>query len=459
MSRGLLPCVLAAALGAAGCDRLLSLGSKQAQFDRDRAALADSRGDATVVPPGPVHLDPTFAGRGYLTFDGLISDQDYASGAVVDSKRRIVVVGQLTNSRTPPNQVPNKDAVVWRFLDDGSADDTFGQGGKIVLGQSNWDFARGVALDAQGAIVVGGNMEWSQLDGPTAWRFQSGGAPDPAFGSAGVAHYSVGGHEVTGTDLAFASDSGEVVLLGNDRDHTWISIGWLTAAGTPRLSFGTGEGHVEQVPPGTSTPQGTRLRLDRAGRVLVVGSSRPDATADLTIWRFLTNGFLDTSFNSSGFLTHNLGDGSDEVGADLDINSQDNIYVCGTSSGPAGSRMVVWKLQPNGTLATSFGGQGFVTPAPTGSAGSACRLDATGRLLVAGTLVDGQGKAKLSLWRLRDDGSLDPTLPGSGYGDAFPGRDEQVRSLTLDGASRVIVCGNVGIDAASDMVVWRLEIP
>ena len=97
--------------------------------------------------------------------------------------------------------------------------------------------------------------------------------------------------------------------------------------------------------------------------------------------------------------------------------------------------------------------------APPSTVGNACRLDAGGRLLVAGTSVDVQGKAKLTLWRLLADGSIDPTLHGTGYGDLFPGKDEQVRSLTLDGSTRAIVCGNVGTGAASDMAVWRLLVP
>jgi hypothetical protein len=100
-----------------------------------------------------------------------------------------------------------------------------------------------------------------------------------------------------------------------------------------------------------------------------------------------------------------------------------------------------------------------VLPAGPATTGSACRLDASGRLLVAGTRIDAQGKAKLTLGRLLFDGGLDPSFPTAGLTDLFPGRDEQVRSLTLDGTRRVIVCGNVGTGAAADMNVWRLNVP
>ena len=340
--------MLAAGFAVTGCNLILSFGPGRATQDvrpdgRTVDRTVEAAGD---LPPGTIRPDPSFAGRGTITADGMVSDEDYAAGAAIDSQGRIVVVGQMTNSIST-SAVPNKDAVIWRFLSDGNPDTTFRSGGKIALDQSNWDYARSVAIGAQDAIVVGGNMEWSQYDAPTVWRFLSDGAFDPGFGANGTGQYSVNGQEVAGTDMATDKTSGELVLLGNEHDHIWISVGWFYPNGKPRTPFG-GEGHVEAAPSLTPTPTGARLRIDGSGRVIVVGSSRPRGTdRDLTVWRFLANGALDQTFGSvkGGYLTHDGAavKGGDEAAADLDLDGAGNIYVCGTSTG-SGSQVVVWKL-------------------------------------------------------------------------------------------------------------------
>jgi uncharacterized delta-60 repeat protein len=457
--------VVLCCLAISGCHLFLPLSPGRDSQVREASTPSDAPG--CHASPGSVSLDCSFARHGFISVQGLAKDEDYAAGAAIDSKGRLVVAGQVTRSKNgaPPNEVPNKDAVIWRFLPDGAPDDSFG-GGQVIRSQSNRDFARSVAIAGGDVVVAAGNMEWSQQDAPTVWHILPTGEPDARFGSGGASHSSVAGYQVAGADQAFDMTVGDSVVLGNEHNLSWISVSWLSPTGTLNESFGSTGGHVEFSPPETTNPSGARLRFDGSRRVVVVGSSHPRGAGsdrDLTVWRINTNGALDSTFGPArkGFFTHDgaVSLGADEAGADFDLDGAGDLYVCGTTSGSVGSQAVVWKVRADGSLAGGFGDGGIALADGPPTAASACRLYADGRLLIAGTRGDAAGRMKLALWRLQPDGRADPALGGLALTDLFPGRDEQVRSLTLDGASRAIVCGNVGTGSSSDMVVWRLNLP
>lgn len=408
---------------------------------------------------GGVSLDPAFGAAGAITIDGAQQHEDYAAGVAVDAQGRIVVVGMVTVGFTPPSAY-NKDLALWRYLPDGKPDPSFDQDGALTYQLGNWDWGRDLALLADGKIVVGGNID-NTFDRPTLWRFLENGALDTTFGtSSGKSLLSVASAEVQGTDLAVDPASGEYLLLGNQQGN-WLTVGRFNAQGTLQKSFGT-TGYVtfKSLPSAT----GARLKVDQAGRVVVAGSSRPGgSTTDLMVVRFLPDGSLDSSFAGKGYLSHDGAGGTPgahETAQDLELDAQGNLWACGSTSGGKG-KLVVWKLRADGSLDPAFGAQGVLVDQPgAASEGSACRLDGIGRLVVAGTSSDTTGRSLLTLWRLLPSGAIDPSFGGkAAVVDATPGRDQHVRSLALAANGRAIVCGHVGSEASSDAALWRVVLP
>jgi uncharacterized delta-60 repeat protein len=286
---------------------------------------------------------------------------------------------------------------------------------------------------------------------------------DPTF--AGTGYYAFSG-PVPAEDYAAAAavdSAGRLVVVGN-QGGSWIAVGRFSASGALDPAFAS-VGYVTYK--ALPSAFGARLRVDALGRVIVAGSSRPRGVGldrDLTVWRFNSDGALDATFGASGYLAHDgaAGAAGEEAATDLALDADGAIYACGTVAAGT-SRLAIWRLLSDGRLDPAFGTGGVVvdgggTP-PAGPA--ACRLDGRGRLVVAGTTTDGFGVPKLTLWRFLRSGALDPSFDGAPRvaATAFAGRDEHVRSLTLVGADRAVVCGNVGADAAADMAVWRLVLP
>ncbi|MGC4116432.1 MAG: hypothetical protein QM765_18015 [Myxococcales bacterium] len=157
------------------------------------------------------------------------------------------------------------------------------------------------------------------------------------------------------------------------------------------------------------------------------------------VWRYTHEGALDPSFAGKGFFLHDGaggGTGSSDVGFDLALDPAGSLYVAGRSN----DQMTVWKLKEDGTLDTAFGGTGYRSfpPATAGrgpEVGNAVRVDRGGKILVAGASRSPAGDDDLAVWRINPDGTLDPTF---GVGGAF-----------LHGGA----AGGVGTDTAHDLVI------
>ena len=107
--------------------------------------------------------------------------------AAVDETGRILVAG------TGP--APDFPAAVARFLDDGSADASFGTNGTATIGT---DFRLGaLSVLADGSVVLGGSDSFSDVSQSALVRLASDGSLDTGFGNGGQAtfDFDVGGFE------------------------------------------------------------------------------------------------------------------------------------------------------------------------------------------------------------------------------------------------------------------------
>ncbi|MCZ6691775.1 MAG: hypothetical protein O7H41_19480, partial [Planctomycetota bacterium] len=187
----------------------------------------------------------------------------------------------------------------------------------------------------------------------------------------------------------------------------------------------------------------------------------------MAVWRYLEDGTLDPGFGVGGVFTHHdgAGGGDQDIGRDLMVDANDRIVVTGSSLNAAfGVSMMVWRLTPDGVLDSKLGGGGFVAylgddPGPGSASGNALAQDPSGMILVAGTsTVFGPA---MTIWRLRDDGGLDPEWGGTGIvAHCIPGwngggpQGGEGEDIAIDSQGRVVVAGRT-LENSSDMAVWR----
>jgi uncharacterized delta-60 repeat protein len=184
-----------------------------------------------------------------------------AVGVVTDGQGRTLVLGERSHDldeigEWPFTQVtfrrirqPLFDAVVWRFLVDGSLDRAFADGGERVLafnsgryvpvsggytGGDHLEGAAGLFLDDQERIVVAGWSDpgsWDPLLGvvtfgptrPFLARLTPGGMPDFTFHGDG--HVLIGWDGAGGGASALARASGRLTALARDPRGRWLLAG------------------------------------------------------------------------------------------------------------------------------------------------------------------------------------------------------------------------------------------
>ncbi|HXY50951.1 MAG TPA: delta-60 repeat domain-containing protein [Terriglobales bacterium] len=245
------------------------------------------------VPKG--ELDPAFGsgGRVMTNFSG---GNDSASGVAIQSNGDIVVVGTTSN----PAGTQGTNFAVARYLPNGTLDTSFAGTGKVstdFFGAN--DSASGVAIQSNGNIVVVGTTTNPKLGTGTEFalaRYLPNGTLDPSFGDNGEVANSFLGASDVGAGLAIQSN-GQIVVVGNDGGGGHSVLARYNSNGSLDTSFGTG-GYVSVSNPALADA----LALQADGKIVVasVGLLIQPGVSYGSVGRFNPDGSVDTTFGTSG---------------------------------------------------------------------------------------------------------------------------------------------------------------
>jgi uncharacterized delta-60 repeat protein len=170
--------------------------------------------------------------------------------------------------------------------------------------------------------------------------------------------------------------------------------GYSPATGVLDTTF-DGDGIVinDNAAGGYGRDEGESIYVDSSGKIYVTGYSRNSSgNDDMVIWRYNSNGSLDTSFGNNGIVVHHnaAGGNSDDVGRSIYVDNTGKIYVTGYSRNSSDNKdMVIWRYNSDGRLDTSFNGTGIVVHhnASGGNSydeGNSIYVDSSGKIYVTG---------------------------------------------------------------------------
>ena len=138
------------------------------------------------------------------------------------------------------------------------------------------------------------------------------------------------------------------------------------------------------------------VALQKDGKILLVGYSRATGAArsDFAVIRLNANGSLDTTFGGDGSVTTDFAGETDRANAVI-VQNDGSIVVAGSAQMPIaggffGNDYALVRYLPNGDLDPAFGGVGKVTTTIAGATdlGSSVALQVDGKILVAGRVAD-----------------------------------------------------------------------
>jgi uncharacterized delta-60 repeat protein len=352
-----------AALAVQADGKIVVAGHSSTDFDADFAvARYDTSGS----------LDLSFDGDGWLLTD--FGGLDMAHAVAVQADGRIVVAGISIVSSVG-------EFALARYNADGTLDTGFGLGGTVRTAVGGYAGAGGVAIQPDGKIVVVGTGRLGSNTSFAVVRYHADGSLDISFGAGGIALTDFGG-SAEATSVAIQAD-GKIVVGGQGGGASGVggfALARYNVDGSLDVGFGVG-GEVVTDLGGFDVVSGIAIQAD--GKIVAAGVGTRAGTWDFTLVRYTPSGALDASFDADGVVVTDVG--SDDFAQGVAIQADGKIVAAGVSGAELDGNFAVTRYSANGSLDTSFDGDGKLVTDVGGDDGArSVAIQGDGKIIAAG---------------------------------------------------------------------------
>lgn len=313
---------------------------------------------------------------------------------------------------------------------DGTLDALFGTNGQVQssYGVSSFQSAEGAAcaIQADGKIVITGDIHISGTYYMPVARFNTDGTVDTTFGTNGA---NVSVSQAVGKAIAIQPD-GKIIVCGYTNPGIQIILRRFNSNGSLDTSF-------NMTPSVTVNGGNIYIALQQDGKIVAASSHNNNAV----LVRYNVDGSLDTTFpqvsTTFGF--------ADAYFNGVFLQNDGKIVVVGGVDGP-GDKMLAARYLPNGSLDGSFGTlPGYtIIDITGGDFGYAGLLQPDGKIVVIGMIND---DINLGFVRLTAQGLFDDSFGAAGVVATSLGSFAPAAALQSDG--KLILAGSVSADGSN----------
>lgn len=306
----------------------------------------------------------------------------------------------------------------------GDLDTTFSTDGRVTtdvnaVNPGRNDRPRGLALQTDGKIVAAGfsNAPSTAIYDFALTRYNTDGSLDSAFSGDGRLLTNFGG-----IDQAFAvaiQANGKIVAAGQKCDNTFticdVALARYNVGGALDTTFSTDGKQTTDFGGGDNGTLGG-IAIQSNGKIIVAGYMWNGNNYDFAVYRYLSNGSLDTTFSGDGMVNFGFGAGRQDQPIDLAIQSDGKIVVAGFTGDADGNNnnFAVARLNAGGSLDTTFSIDGRqTTNFGNDEYAAGIALQSDGKIVLAGDKWNGTTDY-FALARYTTSGNLDPTFNGTG---------------------------------------------
>ncbi len=378
-------------------------------------------------------VDNSFGSQGRVRISRTV-DLDVANALAVDSSNNIFVGGYSGNGST-------YDLMLAKLSPSGVLDNSFDNDGIMIVPISGTDeYGMVMQRDANGQLVLGG---YSNIRNSTASntiviaRITPQGNLDSTWDGDGKVQLNFAsssesittlGYQTDGKILASGTSNGKLVLARMNQqgslDPSFDQDGW-----TPLQSWDSGNRSI------------TKVMEDPNGRILVTGATNQR----FAISRYLQNGQLDTSFDGDGSVFLRLGAiaSASDIIQDIAFQPDGKIVAIGSTRNNTNWNMVVMRFLEDGSLDTSFDGDGTKVFAYNSNDNFARRvsLQPDDKILIGGFAKFGPNN-DFTLTRLLPNGDFDPSFSDDGMQVLAVGpQGDAVVDMVLQTDGKILVGG------------------
>lgn len=410
---------------------------------RHRRAVTSIVGAALVLvgvsAAAPGDLDPSFGGDGIVTTS--IADgegNDTATALATYPGGKLVAAGFCEC-----DDAGDEMFALVRYDQDGSLDTSFGDDGRVTTSISRFRESAGAVLVYPDGRLVAAGRGWNRAGGTdfALVRYRPDGSLDPTFGGDGTVTTSISYWDFA--DALVLQADGKLVAAGGSRKRSSHRKGSFTLArynadGSLDTSFG-GDGIVT-----TPMSGGSAAALVQQDDGKLVAAGRRWAPQSFALARYNADGSLDTSFGGDGIVTTTPGVGLSDAFA-LVLQEDGRLVAAGWAHDISSrANFALVRYNADGSLDSSFDGDGKVMTriGRSGANAAGLVLQPDSRLVAGGKSVGESWSFDFTLARYEPDGSLDTTFGVGGIVTTPIGTGfETVEALVLDDKGKLVAAG------------------
>ena len=273
-----------------------------------------------------------------------------------------------------------------------------------------------------------------------------------SYGQPGTLDSTFGTNGIVTTPVTGLTNFANAIAIQADGKVIAVGVGdgmvvlRYNANGTLDTSF-NGTGRAAQT---AGDALGVAIQPD--GKIVVVGNNGDLANVDIKVVRYNANGTLDTSFDGDGFVVTPVGEGTDQAYSVV-IQSDGKIVASGRSdSNPVFvTSFAMVRYNADGSLDTTFDNDGkVIVPGPGNAIGDSLALQTDGKIVVAhNVFVSSTFSYSLAVLRYNTNGSLDTSFATSGSLSTVVGTNVEFAALAIQPDGKIVVaCSSYTSNAA-----------
>lgn len=399
-----------------------------------------------------------------IGLDAAFGDNGIAIADFVNIRESPLFIGQQTDGKLMvggcydiPFQGGQDTFMIVRLHENGELDTTYGTAGLANLTETG--SSTGMAVQADNKTIIVGS--YTSDDNFRAIRLDEAGNLDPSFGDNGKVVLSFGSNLAICKGVLPLAD-GRILLVGDffvNANNRWPMLVQLLADGSLDADFGNNG--VAYFPEASSTrSQVEDIKVLPDGKILLAGAREAFTSGPIgwTLWRFLPNGTIDTTYGEDGAVSTVMGtqNGFDEKITQIVVQTDGAVIVKGFFPSELGVGFVLARYHDDGTLNLDFGDEGLLVPYfPTLAVLrlNSITIQPDQKILVSGSgSLEGDetaGTGNLQFFRFLPDGTPDPDFDDNGlYTAAAVDLNYSTAAMILTEEDRAVVVGRAvpGVD-------------
>lgn len=401
---------------------------------------------AVVAQPGT--LDPSFSDDGFLS-------TSYTETGTFAPNRSVATAdgGHITAiTRSSSFSLLKFDASGSQNGQPSAVDQQYTDG-------ADFSVASSIVALPNGKILVAGNCQVSSGYRVALARYNADLTRDITFGADGSTLVDLGTAVQEVRCIVALSDGRYLIGGAQGTFGNEPSMAFVMFLGTGSVDASWGSAGIKVVtPPGYWAYARDIVQLPSGGFLVVGGYYDQNNNYQFDVITRLTSaGAVDTSFDGDGF----IGNSGGSFYRDLVLNGDGSFYALRRSPLDFSMGPELERRSANGALDPTFDGDGTVDLQPQfGFEGdvNGMEVDASGRLLVSGQVINGLGTNSAALVRLLPNGSADQAFGTGGMYTQFSSSTSQYYSFypLLKGNS-VLLTG-VNNSAFGDRLLCYLQV-